>query len=102
MQAARIINRASRITSLVLLNILLRSVRTADGTRGAIGGTAMHPFLQETALQSPDFNGITTEDLRFDHSMAENKPVRMHLYRAIPAIALSCALAPTLAGFAYQ
>jgi competence protein ComEA len=62
----------------------------------------MHPFLQETTLQSPTFNRIATEDSRFHHRMAENSHVRRQVSFGILAIMLSCAHAPGPAGFAYQ
>jgi DNA uptake protein ComE-like DNA-binding protein len=92
----------SRITSLVLPKTLLRSERTVDGASGATGGTAMQPFLQETGTPVSNFHRVATEDLRFDHRMAENKHVRMLVPFGVLALALSCALTPGLAGHAYQ
>jgi competence protein ComEA len=62
----------------------------------------MHPFLQETGTPVSNFQWDCDRRLTFRAPMAENGHVRMRVSIGILVIALSCALAPGLAGFAYR
>ena len=85
-------NRTRRMTSLVLPRTLLRSVWPMP-VKGAMGGIAMHPFLQETGLQSPTFQLDCGRGLTIRSSMAENRHVKIRLsFRNLWPLALICAL----------